>query len=63
MFTVSKIINALIKKNISISVAESCTGGLISHTLAKHIGVSKIFKCGVYLCENKSKLQNTENQT
>ena len=56
MFTVSKIINSLIKKNISISVAESCTGGLISHTLSKHIGVSKIFKCGIIAYSNKAKI-------
>ena len=47
MSTVKKIISKLIKKNISISVAESCTGGLISNTLVKNNGISKIFSFGI----------------
>ena len=39
---IKKIIDKLIKKNISISVAESCTGGLIANTITKYSGVSKI---------------------
>tara|TARA_Y100000768_G_C23792404_1_gene593220 strand:- start:48 stop:512 length:465 start_codon:yes stop_codon:yes gene_type:complete len=50
-----KVINSLIKKNISISVAESCSGGLISNTLVKHEGVSRIFSLGLICYSNKSK--------
>tara|TARA_A100001011_G_scaffold384360_1_gene456874 strand:- start:2504 stop:2968 length:465 start_codon:yes stop_codon:yes gene_type:complete len=52
-----KIINKLIKKNISISVAESCTGGLITNTITKIEGVSKIFSCGIVCYSNKAKIK------
>ena len=52
---IKKIINKLIKKNISISVAESCTGGLISNTITKHSGVSKIFSYGIISYSNNAK--------
>ena len=57
MYSSSKIINKLIKKNISISVAESCSGGLISNTLVKHEGVSKIFSLGLVCYSNFSKIK------
>ena len=50
-----KIIDKLIKKNISISVAESCTGGMIANTITKYSGVSKIFSYGIISYSNKSK--------
>ncbi len=52
----TKVINKLIKQNISISVAESCTGGLIANTLVKHAGISKIFSVGLICYSNKSKI-------
>ena len=52
---IKKIINKLIKKNISISVAESCTGGLILNTITKYSGVSKIFSYGIISYSNKAK--------
>jgi len=52
---IKKIIDKLIKKNISISVAESCTGGLISNTITKYSGVSKIFSYGIITYSNKAK--------
>ncbi len=56
--SISKIIiNKLIKKNISISVAESCTGGLISNSLTKISGISKIFSCGIISYSNKTKIK------
>ena len=57
MHTSSKIINLLIKKNITIAVAESCSGGLISNTLVKHNGISKIFSLGLVCYSNKSKIK------
>ena len=50
-----KIIDKLINKNISISIAESCTGGLIANTITKHNGVSKIFSYGIVSYSNKAK--------
>ena len=49
------IIDKLIKKNISISIAESCTGGLITNTITKYSGVSKIFSFGIITYSNKAK--------
>ena len=57
MSTVSQIILKLIKKNISISIAESCTGGLIAHSITKNEGVSKIFSGGIICYSNKSKIK------
>ena len=57
MYSSRKVINKLIKKNISISVAESCSGGLISNTLVKHDGVSKIFSLGLVCYSNFSKIK------
>ena len=49
------VIQKLINRNISISVAESCSGGLIANTLVKFSGVSKIFSVGIICYSNKSK--------
>ena len=51
------IINKLIKNNITISVAESCTGGLIANSITKFSGVSKIFSYGVVSYSNKTKIK------
>ena len=55
MFLYKKIIKKLIKKNITISVVESCTGGLLSSTFISVPGVSKIFNMGLITYSNKSK--------
>ena len=55
MLLYKNIINRLIKKNISTSVVESCTGGLISSLIVSHKGVSKIFHFGIITYSNKSK--------
>ena len=57
MSSVKKTIQKLINRNISISVAESCTGGLISNTLVKNNGISKIFTVGVISYSNNSKVK------
>ena len=54
---IKKIINKLIKKKISFSVAESCTGGLISHYITSVSGSSKIFDMGLITYSNKSKIK------
>jgi len=50
-----KIIEDLINENISISVAESCTGGQLSKFLTDIPGISKIFNMGLITYSNKSK--------
>ncbi len=53
----NKIVGKLIKNKISISVAESCTGGLIASTLVKNSGASKIFTCGIVCYSNNAKIK------
>lgn len=44
----AKVIHDLfVKKRLTLSVAESCTGGLISHVLTALPGASKFFEVGV----------------
>ena len=50
-----KIINQLIENNITVSVAESCTGGKLSKCFTDHQGVSKIFEMGLVTYSNNSK--------
>ena len=45
----------LLEKNLSISVAESCTGGLIGHRLTSVPGSSIYFHGGVVVYSNQSK--------
>ena len=55
MLSYKNIIKNLIKKNISVSVAESCTGGQLSKLFTDTPGVSKIFHMGLITYSNKSK--------
>lgn len=45
----------LIKRGITISLAESCTGGLVSHRLTNVPGISKCYLCGVISYSNQAK--------
>ena len=57
MYLFKKIINKLLKHKVTISTAESCTGGLLSYSFIKNKGVSKIFKNGLICYSNTSKIQ------
>ena len=46
-----------IKKKITISVAESCTGGLLSHNLTKLANSSKYFQMGLITYSNQAKFK------
>lgn len=50
------IVNKLIEKNMTIAVAESCTGGLVSSTLIDVPNASKTFLNGVVAYSNDSKI-------
>ena len=50
-----RIYNNLIKKKQKISVAESCTGGMLSSALTSISGSSKIFTLGLITYSNFSK--------
>tara|TARA_B100000674_G_scaffold58827_1_gene40894 strand:+ start:136 stop:600 length:465 start_codon:yes stop_codon:yes gene_type:complete len=47
----------LIKKKLTISVAESCTGGLLAHNLTKLANSSKYFQMGLITYSNPSKIK------
>jgi len=51
-----KIIKKLIKKKIKISIAESCTGGMLSESITSISGASKIFDVGFVTYSNTSKI-------
>ncbi len=51
-----KIFKKLLKKNLSISFAESCTGGLLSSSITSIDGSSKVFKMGLITYSNKAKI-------
>ena len=55
MYSYKIIIKKLLKRNISISIAESCTGGLLSSKFTSLAGISKIFNMGLITYSNKSK--------
>ena len=50
-----RIVNKLIKKKLTISTVESCTGGLLSSAITSISGSSKIFSLGLITYSNKSK--------
>ena len=46
----------LVSKNLTISVAESCTGGSLSSSLTSISGASSYFNCGFITYSNQSKI-------
>jgi len=59
------ILNLMESQNFTLSVAESCTGGYISHLLTQHPGSSKVFAGGgiVYTNQLKSSLLGVNEDT
>ena len=51
-----KIVKKLIKKKLKISIAESCTGGLLSSAITSVSGASKVFSVGLVAYSNQSKI-------
>ena len=54
---IKELIDKLIEKNISISTAESCTGGKIASFLVEIPNVSKVFNEGIICYSNNSKIK------
>ena len=55
--TMEEVVGQMLKvKNMTLSVAESCTGGLIGHKLTNVPGSSKYFSGGVIVYSNQSKV-------
>lgn len=55
-----KLLELLTKKNLTISFAESITGGALSRSLSKHKGASKSFQ-GAVIAYNKAVKTNVLN--
>ena len=55
--TIELIHKKLIKKKLTISVAESCTGGLLTHNLTKLSNSSKYFQMGLTTYSNQAKIK------
>jgi nicotinamide-nucleotide amidase len=54
---ISKVVKILKKKKIKIAFAESCTGGLLSSSIIKINGASKVFSLGLITYSNESKIK------
>ena len=51
-----KVVKLLSKKRLKISLAESCTGGLLSSSITAISGSSKVFTLGLVTYSNQSKI-------
>ena len=52
-----KTVNFLKKKRLTVSFAESCTGGLLSSAITSVSGSSKVFKLGLITYSNEAKIK------
>ena len=50
------LVKKLIKKKLKISVAESCTGGMLASELTSISGASKVFGLGLVTYSNQAKI-------
>jgi nicotinamide-nucleotide amidase len=59
------ILNLMTEKGLTLSVAESCTGGYIAHLLTQHAGSSQVFFGGAvsYSNELKESILGVQNET
>ena len=55
--TIQLLHKKLIKNKLTISVAESCTGGLLAHNLTKLANSSKYFQMGLTTYSNQAKIK------
>ena len=51
------LIRLLIKKKYKISLAESCTGGLLASSITSISGASKVFNLGLVTYSNQAKIK------
>ena len=52
-----QIVNLLKKKKITLSVAESCTGGMLAQEITSISGSSRVFKFGIITYSNNAKIK------
>lgn len=53
-----EVAKLLVKNNLTISVAESCTGGMVSSSLINYPGISSVFIEGCVTYSNEAKMKN-----
>ncbi|TKJ22261.1 MAG: competence protein ComA [Promethearchaeota archaeon Loki_b32] len=53
---IEKLIKDFSEQNLKISIAESCTGGFISHMFTNISGASKVFERGIVCYSNQAKI-------
>jgi len=54
--TIEEVVAELLwKEGLTLSVAESCSGGLLAHRLTNVSGSSRYFKCGIVSYSNEAK--------
>ena len=53
----NSLIKKLIKKKLQISVAESCTGGMLASSITSINGASKVFNLGFITYSNQAKIK------
>ena len=60
-----KVVQLLLEKNLVMSCAESCTGGLIAKRITDVSGSSAVFNCGIVSYSNKikEKVLSVKNET
>jgi nicotinamide-nucleotide amidase len=53
---IERIIKVFSEKDVKIAVAESCTGGFVSHMLTNISGASMVFERGIVCYSNNAKI-------
>ena len=53
----SKIIQYLLENKITVSTAESCTGGLLASKFTAQAGISQIYQSGMITYSNEAKIK------
>lgn len=54
---IEKIIKEFTRKKFLLAIAESCTGGYVSHMITNISGASNVFERGIVCYSNKSKVE------
>lgn len=52
-----KLLNLCLKSKLKVTVAESCTGGMISEAITSQAGASSVFDCSFITYSNVSKIK------
>jgi nicotinamide-nucleotide amidase len=54
---ITELINRFTHNNIKIAIAESCTGGYVTHMITNISGASKVFERGIVCYSNQAKIE------